>query len=73
MNGSSYDDEEDKGVLVLSEFTGSAQSLSGAIVVNPWATQDLAAALHQALTLSSQERKLRWQKLYRYVLEYATD
>ncbi|TYZ64750.1 hypothetical protein PybrP1_004293 [[Pythium] brassicae (nom. inval.)] len=55
------------GVLVLSEFAGSSQSLSGAIVINPWNTEDLAASIHQALSMSRIERELRQQKLYRYV------
>jgi trehalose-6-phosphate synthase len=35
------------GVLILSEFAGSAQSLSGAIRVNPWNTDQLAGAIKQ--------------------------
>lgn len=55
------------GVLVLSEFAGCSQSLSGAIVINPWNTEDLAVSIHQALSMSRIERELRQQKLYRYV------
>lgn len=56
---------EGPGVLVLSEFAGSAQSLSGAIRVNPWNTEELASAIHSALTLSPVERELRHNKLHR--------
>ena len=52
---------------MLSEFAGSAQSLSGAIRVNPWNTEELARAIHEALTLTRVERELRWAKLHRYV------
>ena len=55
------------GVLVLSEFAGSAQSLSGAIRVNPWNTDQMAQALFQALSLPLIEREVRQMKLYRYV------
>lgn len=55
------------GVLVLSEFAGCSQSLNGAIVINPWNTEDLAVSVHQALSMSRIERELRQQKLYRYV------
>ncbi|KAH8065122.1 hypothetical protein JL722_2027 [Aureococcus anophagefferens] len=55
------------GALVLSEFAGSAQSLSGAIRVNPWNTEELSRAIHEALTLTRVERELRWAKLHRYV------
>ncbi|KAF1784679.1 HAD-like domain [Phytophthora cactorum] len=37
------------GVLVVSEFAGCSQSLSGAIVVNPWNIEDVALSVHQAL------------------------
>ncbi|KAI9912654.1 hypothetical protein PsorP6_004842 [Peronosclerospora sorghi] len=55
------------GVLVLSEFAGCSQSLSGAIVVNPWNTEDVALSIHQALSMCRTEREIRQQKLYRYV------
>ncbi|CAN0211754.1 unnamed protein product, partial [Ectocarpus sp. 4 AP-2014] len=57
--------DDGPGVLILSEFAGSAQSLSGAIRVNPWNTEELANAMHQALALSRVERELRQHKLYR--------
>ncbi|CAI5736831.1 unnamed protein product [Hyaloperonospora brassicae] len=55
------------GVLVVSEFAGCSQSLSGAIVINPWNTEDLARSMHQALSMCRTEREIRQQKLYRYV------
>lgn len=55
------------GVLVLSEFAGSAQSLSGAIRVNPWNTEELASSIRKALCMSPVERELRQRKLYHYV------
>ncbi|KAL4173817.1 hypothetical protein KRP22_005764 [Phytophthora ramorum] len=58
---------EGPGVLILSEFAGSAQSLSGAIRVNPWNTTDMANALGYALELPLMEREYRQTNLYRYV------
>lgn len=55
------------GVLVLSEFAGSAQSLSGAIRVNPWNTNDIATALDYALNLMPKDREYRHMNLLRYV------
>lgn len=60
-------EEGGPGVLILSEFAGSAQSLSGAMVINPWNTEDLAVCINQALSMCRTERELRQQKLYRYV------
>jgi trehalose-6-phosphate synthase len=56
-----------KGVLVLSEFAGSAQSLSGALRVNPWNTEQLATSLNQALLMPPIERELRHQRLHEYI------
>ncbi|KAF1331102.1 Trehalose-phosphatase, partial [Globisporangium splendens] len=60
-------EEGGPGVLVLSEFAGCSQSLSGALVINPWNTEDLASSMHQALSMCRAEREIRQQKLYRYV------
>lgn len=62
--------QERHGVLVLSEFAGSAQSLSSAIRVNPWNIDELAHALHEALTLPERERRLKHQRLFQYVKKY---
>lgn len=44
-----------KGVLILSEFSGSAQSLgAAAICVNPWDSNALATAIHDALIMKNE-------------------
>ena len=43
------------GVLLLSEFAGAAAEMSHAIMVNPYAVGEVAAAIDQALTLSDEE------------------
>ena len=58
------------GVLVLSEFAGAAQSMNGAIIVNPWNTEELAQAYHDSLVMPVEQRKQNHDKLYRYVLKY---
>ncbi|GLD99224.1 hypothetical protein PINS_up007942 [Pythium insidiosum] len=60
-------EEGGPGVLIVSEFAGCSQSLSGALVVNPWNTEDVALSVHQALSMCRAEREIRQQKLYRYV------
>jgi trehalose 6-phosphate synthase/phosphatase len=74
MNLVSYEyvmcQQERHGVLVLSEFAGSAQSLSSAIRVNPWNIEELASALHEALSVPERERELKHGKLYRYVTKH---
>jgi len=58
------------GVMVLSEFTGAAQSLNGSIIVNPWNTDELANALYDAVTMGDEQRAINFQKLDRYVSKY---
>ena len=55
--------EADPGVLVLSEFAGSAASLPGAILINPHDPDEIAEALHAALGLSLDERRERWHRM----------
>ena len=58
------------GVMVLSEFTGAAQSLNGSLIVNPWNTEELAGAIHDAVTMGEEQRLLNFQKLDKYVSKY---
>ena len=51
------------GVLILSEFTGAARELTDALIVNPFSAEEMAAAMHQALEMPAQERRLRMNKM----------
>lgn len=59
-----------QGVLILSEFAGAAQSLNGSLVVNPWNTEDLAEAYHQAVSMEPEQRAAKYQKLWKYISKY---
>uniref|UniRef100_A0ACD5TY49 Uncharacterized protein n=1 Tax=Avena sativa TaxID=4498 RepID=A0ACD5TY49_AVESA len=66
MNLVSYEyvacQELNKGVLILSEFAGAAQSLgAGAIVVNPWNVEEVAKSIKDALAMSADKRE-EWHK-----------
>lgn len=56
MNLVSYEyiasQEKRHGSLILSEFTGAAQSLIGSIIVNPWNTEEVAGAILEAVRKS---------------------
>lgn len=54
---------DDPGVLVLSRFAGSAGILDGAIFVNPYDIEDMAAAMDRALAMSHSERLERWKTM----------
>jgi trehalose 6-phosphate synthase/phosphatase len=51
------------GVLVLSEFAGSADELREAILVNPYDIDDVAHALQRAITMPVEERRRRMAAL----------
>ena len=56
------------GVLILSEFTGSAAILGGSeLSVNPWDYQKCADAVNIALEMKPEERRERWEKLHEVV------
>ncbi|CAN4104285.1 unnamed protein product [Withania somnifera] len=72
MNLVSYEfvacQELKKGVLILSEFAGAAQSLgAGAILVNPWNITEVAASIGQALNMSPEEREKRHRHNFLHV------
>ena len=54
---------EDPGVLVLSQFAGAALQLREALVINPFSQEDVADALHRALSMPLEERRRRWEAL----------
>lgn len=56
-----------EGALILSEFTGAAQQLRDAYVVNPYHTQEVADAIHRALTLPREEAQHRMRQLRQQV------
>lgn len=56
-------DEEDPGVLILSHFAGAAPEMPDALLVNPHDADEIADALHQALTMTQAERQARWERL----------
>lgn len=76
MNLVSYEyiatQRERHGVMILSEFTGAAQSLNGSLIVNPWNTEELANAIHDAVTMSPEQREANYRKLERYVFKYTS-
>jgi trehalose 6-phosphate synthase len=51
--------------MILSEFAGAAQSLNGSIVVNPWDSQQVADAIHEAVTMSPETRADNHKKLFK--------
>lgn len=62
-----------QGVLILSEFSGSAQSLrAAAICMNPWNTVEFAEAIHEALEMNDDERIARHSYGHSYVVKHSS-
>ncbi|HLD29163.1 MAG TPA: bifunctional alpha,alpha-trehalose-phosphate synthase (UDP-forming)/trehalose-phosphatase, partial [bacterium] len=51
------------GVLVLSEMAGVSEELGEALIVNPNNKEEIAEALHTALTMSSEEQNERMRAM----------
>jgi alpha,alpha-trehalose-phosphate synthase [UDP-forming] len=51
------------GVLILSAFTGAARELTDALIVNPFAVDEMAEAIHQAINMPAEERRWRMNRM----------
>ncbi len=56
-------DPADPGVLILSRFAGAADEMTDALIVNPYDADEIAEAMHRALTMSLGERQERHRAL----------
>jgi trehalose 6-phosphate synthase len=54
---------DENGVLLLSRFTGSMRQLSDALIVNPYAVDELGEKIHQALEMDAGEVQWRMRRL----------
>ena len=59
---------DERGALVLSEFTGAADELSGALLVNPHDIDGLKDAIERAARMEPREQRTRMRRLRRRVL-----
>jgi trehalose 6-phosphate synthase len=62
--------DDERGVLILSGFTGAARELTDALLVNPYAIDDTAHALARALSMSAEEQSSRMRALRSIVAEF---
>lgn len=61
---------DEDGVLILSQFTGSARELVDAIQVNPFAVEELAAAMAVAIEMPAIERTRRMRRMREHVARH---
>ena len=55
---------------MLSKFSGAARELGEAVLVNPFAVDELGHALHKALTMSAEEQERRMGRLRQQVVDH---
>jgi trehalose-6-phosphate synthase len=62
--------DDDRGVLILSQFTGAARELHEALVVNPYHIEQSAEALYRAVTMPEVEQRERMHSMRSLVKNY---
>jgi len=61
--------DDNRGALVLSQFTGAARELHAALIVNPYDVESTADAIYKAVTMSAEEQAERMRSLRNIVRE----
>ncbi|MGE5161974.1 MAG: alpha,alpha-trehalose-phosphate synthase (UDP-forming) [Betaproteobacteria bacterium] len=62
--------DDERGVLVLSQFAGAARELHEALIVNPYHVEEVAEAMHRALSMPPEEQRERMISLRQLVREF---
>jgi trehalose 6-phosphate synthase len=62
--------EDERGVLVLSQFTGAARELTEALIVNPYDLDEASSALAAALSMSPEEQGDRIRSMRAFIAEF---
>ena len=61
---------DERGVLILSQFTGAARELQDALLVNPYDIDQTAEAIRTALVMEPEEKQMRMQRMRRAIREH---
>jgi trehalose 6-phosphate synthase len=62
--------EDERGVLVLSRFTGAARELTEALIVNPYDLDEASSALAAALEMPAEEQRDRMRAMRSFISEF---
>jgi trehalose 6-phosphate synthase len=62
--------DDERGVLVLSQFAGAAKELTEALIVNPYDLEEASAALAAALAMSPDEQRDRMRSMRTFIAEF---
>jgi trehalose 6-phosphate synthase len=61
---------DERGVLILSQFTGAARELRDALLVNPYDIDQTADAIRAALEMEPEDKQLRMQRMRKVIKEH---
>jgi len=61
---------DERGVLILSQFTGAARELRDALLVNPYDIDQTAEAIRVALEMEPEEKQMRVQRMRKTIKEH---
>jgi trehalose 6-phosphate synthase len=61
--------QDERGVLILSCFTGAARELRDALQVNPYDIDQTAEAIRTALEMNAEEKQQRMQRMRKTIRE----
>jgi trehalose-6-phosphate synthase len=61
---------DERGVLILSQFTGAARELPDALLINPYDTDQTAEAIRVALEMDPAEKQLRVHHMRKVIREH---
>ena len=62
--------DDEKGVLILSQFTGAAKELRDALIINPYNGEQTGEAIHTALTMKKSEQTKRMKRMRDIIKSY---
>ena len=62
--------DDERGVLVLSQFTGAARELHEALIINPYHIEQGAEALYRSLTMPEAEQRERMRSMRAMVRDF---
>jgi alpha,alpha-trehalose-phosphate synthase [UDP-forming] len=62
--------DDNRGVLILSSFTGAAQELRDALLINPYDVDQLSRSIGQALEMDEAQQQDRMARMRKIVLEH---
>jgi len=61
---------DERGVLILSQFTGAARELRDALLVNPYDIDQTAEAIRAALEMEPEDKQLRVHRMRKIIKEH---